>query len=48
MIAEAEGIARSCGAVVLELTSSKSRRDAHRFYDRLGYERSHEGFRKRL
>ena len=48
MIAEAEGIARARGAVVLELTSSKSRRDAHRFYDRLGYERSHEGFRKRL
>ena len=48
MIAQAEDIARERGAVVLELTSSKSRRDAHRFYDRLGYERSHEGFRKRL
>ncbi|WP_375410203.1 GNAT family N-acetyltransferase [uncultured Methylobacterium sp.] len=48
MIAEAERIAHARGAVVLELTSSKRRRDAHRFYDRLGYERSHEGFRKRL
>lgn len=48
MIAQAEDIARERGAVVLELTSSKRRRDAHRFYDRLGYERSHEGFRKRL
>lgn len=48
MIGQAEEIARARGAVVLELTSSKARRDAHRFYDRLGYERSHEGFRKRL
>lgn len=48
MVAEAEAIAQARGAEVIELTSAKTRRDAHRFYDRLGYERSHEGFRKRL
>ncbi len=32
-----------CGMV--QLTSDKSRRDAHRFYETLGFERSHEGFK---
>lgn len=34
---------RGCG--VVQLTSNKKRPDAHRFYERLGFEKSHEGFR---
>ena len=34
---------RGCGLV--QLTSNKSRQDAHRFYVRLGFAPSHEGFK---
>ena len=37
--------ARELGAGIVELTSNKARRDAHRFYERLGFTRSHEGFK---
>jgi ribosomal protein S18 acetylase RimI-like enzyme len=40
--------ARGRGARLIELTSNKSRIDAHRFYERLGFERSHEGFKLKL
>jgi GNAT superfamily N-acetyltransferase len=40
--------ARAKGASQLELSSNKTRTDAHRFYERLGYARSHEGFKKKL
>jgi GNAT superfamily N-acetyltransferase len=40
--------ARARGASLLELTSQKSRKDAHRFYERIGYASSHEGFKKKL
>lgn len=33
------------GAATLALTSSKLRTDAHRFYRRLGFANSHEGFK---
>jgi GNAT superfamily N-acetyltransferase len=48
MMAFAEALARSRGARLLELTSNRTRLDAHRFYERLGYDRSHVGFKKTL
>lgn len=35
-----------CGSV--QLTTDKSRTEAHRFYDRLGFEPSHIGYKKML
>jgi GNAT superfamily N-acetyltransferase len=37
------GRERGCGMV--QLTSNKKRLDAHRFYERLGFLKSHEGFK---
>ncbi len=37
--------ARAAGCVRVQLTSHKERADAHRFYERLGFRRSHEGFK---
>jgi GNAT superfamily N-acetyltransferase len=48
MMAFAEDHARTHGARAMELTSNKTRKDAHRFYERLGFSRSHEGFKKKL
>ncbi|WP_134498794.1 GNAT family N-acetyltransferase [Microvirga pakistanensis] len=48
MMAFAERQARLGGAAAMELTSNKTRKDAHRFYERLGFVRSHEGFKKKL
>ena len=39
---------RRRGARLVQLTSDKSRADAHRFYGRLGYTASHEGFKRPL
>jgi ribosomal protein S18 acetylase RimI-like enzyme len=39
----AECRARNCALV--QLTTNKSRKDAHRFYERLGFVASHEGFK---
>ncbi|KRE36064.1 GNAT family acetyltransferase [Janibacter sp. Soil728] len=36
---------RSRGATLVQLTSDKRRADAHRFYERLGYVATHEGFK---
>ncbi|MFG2606773.1 GNAT family N-acetyltransferase [Streptomyces sp. NPDC048514] len=33
---------------MVQLTSDKSRADAHRFYERLGFTASHEGFKLKL
>ncbi|MET0743853.1 MAG: GNAT family N-acetyltransferase [Microvirga sp.] len=48
LMAHAEIEARRRGARLIELTSNKARGDAHRFYERLGFARSHEGFKKVL
>lgn len=40
--------ARARGATIAELTSNKRRSDAHRFYETLGFHRSHEGFKRNL
>jgi GNAT superfamily N-acetyltransferase len=48
MMGFAEQRARQRGAAMLELSSNKTRGNAHRFYERLGYARSHEGFKKKL
>ena len=41
-----ESRARGCSLV--QLTSDKTRTDAHRFYERLGFTNSHEGFKLKL
>lgn len=48
MVAFAVDFARRNGVGLVELTSQKSREAAHRFYRRLGFEQSHEGFKKEL
>ena len=37
--------ARAAGCVVIQLTSDRSRADAHRFYESLGFEASHVGMK---
>lgn len=39
------GEARRRHCALVQLTTDKSRADAHRFYERLGFEPSHEGFK---
>jgi len=48
LVAHAVAEAKRAGARSMELTSNKQRVDAHRFYERLGFARSHEGFQKFL
>jgi GNAT superfamily N-acetyltransferase len=45
MIAWAVDEARRRGCALVQLTSDKRRGDAHRFYERLGFVASHEGFK---
>ncbi|MER8015997.1 GNAT family N-acetyltransferase [Streptomyces griseoluteus] len=39
---------RRLGCHLVQLTSDKTRADAHRFYERLGFTASHEGFKLSL
>lgn len=45
MIRHALSFAGEHGAELVELSSNKSRTDAHRFYRNLGFDQSHEGFK---
>ncbi len=48
MMAWAVEEARRLGCKRLQLTSNKVRVDAHRFYERLGFVKSHEGMKLAL
>lgn len=48
LMAWIESAARNRGAARIQLTSNRSRLDAHRFYERLGYEPTHLGMKKYL
>lgn len=48
MMAWAIAEARRRGCALVQLTSDKSREDAHRFYERLGFTPSHVGMKLRL
>lgn len=45
MIEWAVATCRSHGCAMVQLTTDKTRVDAHRFYDRLGFEQSHLGYK---
>ena len=46
MIDHAIELAREAGCGVVQLTTDKSRREAHTFYEKLGFESSHVGYKK--
>ncbi len=48
MMAHAEGLALAADACLLQLTSNREREGSHRFYQRLGYDQSHLGYKKML
>ncbi|RDW14132.1 GNAT family N-acetyltransferase [Paracoccus thiocyanatus] len=48
LIRDAETRARAAGCTLLQFTTNRSRADAHRFYDRLGFTPSHIGYKKTL
>ncbi len=48
MFAHAFARARARGCRLVQLTTDKRRPDAKRFYERLGFEASHEGMKRRL
>ena len=41
-------MARARGCYQMQLTTDKRRLDAHRFYERLGFAKSHEGMKVKL
>ena len=48
LMRDAEMRATHAGCSLIQLTSDKTRDDAHRFYERAGYTPSHTGFKTRL
>ncbi|UED85355.1 GNAT family N-acetyltransferase [Streptomyces profundus] len=48
LIRQAVEEARRQGCALVQLTSDRSREDAHRFYERLGFEATHVGFKLSL
>ena len=48
MIEHAIGEAKRRSCRLVQLTSSMARSDAHRFYERLGFAKSHYGFKMKL
>jgi GNAT superfamily N-acetyltransferase len=48
LIQHAINEARRAGCYKVSLTSNKRRTEAHRFYERLGFQRTHEAFRLNL
>ncbi|GAA3855341.1 GNAT family N-acetyltransferase [Celeribacter arenosi] len=48
MFAWAISECRSRGCSLVQLTTDKSRPDAHRFYDRLGFEPTHIGYKLKI
>ena len=48
IVREAVEMARREGCAMVQLTTDKSRKDAHRFYERLGFVASHEGMKLTL
>ena len=48
MMAAVIAMARERGCRTVQLTTDKSRQDAHRFYARLGFVASHEGMKLAL
>lgn len=48
MFAHAIELARAAGCHLVQLTTDKRRTDAHRFYERLGFEATHEGMKLEL
>jgi len=48
LVAHAVEACRAFGCKMVQLTSHKSRDRAHAFYERLGWTRSHEGFKLQL
>ncbi len=45
MMRHAVEMAKARGCALVQLTSDKSRTRAHAFYERLGFKKSHEGFK---
>jgi ribosomal protein S18 acetylase RimI-like enzyme len=48
LVAAATDRARELGCRVIQLTTDKSRVDAHRFYERLGFESTHLGMKRAI
>lgn len=48
LMADAEARARAAGCRLIQLTTNRTRTDAHRFYDRLGFTASHIGYKRDL